>query len=56
MYISEPESGAYVVEGEDISATYSNDKNMQISVNEWENGAPKDFVVNYGGYDVYFAA
>ncbi len=56
MYASEAESGAYVVEGEDISATYSNDKNMQITVNEWENGSPKDFVVNYGGYDVYFAA
>lgn len=54
MYVSEPARGAYVVEGEDISATYSDDKNMQISVNEWENGAPKDFVVNYGGYDVYF--
>lgn len=50
-------SGAYVVEGSSIVATYTNDNNMSITVNSWENGIPSEFVINYGGdngYDVYF--
>ena len=54
LTVSEPKKGAYIVEGEGISATYSDDRNMQITVNEWENGEPVDFTVNYGGYEVYF--
>lgn len=46
--------GAYVVEGETISATYENDKNMSISVHGWDGDTPSEFVINYGGYDVYF--
>lgn len=46
--------GAYVVEGETIRATYSNDKNMSISVNGWDGDTPSELVINYGGYDVYF--
>ena len=46
--------GAYVVEGETISATYENDKNMSISVQSWDGDTPSEFVINYGGYDVYF--
>ena len=46
--------GAYVVSGETISATYVNDKNMDITVNSWNDNIPSDFIINYGGYDVYF--
>ena len=47
-------SGAYVVEGDSITATYSNDKNMIIEVEVWDNGTPLEFHINYGGYEVYF--
>lgn len=47
-------SGAYVVEGDSITATYSNDKNMTIEVEVWDNGTPLEFHINYGGYEVYF--
>lgn len=47
-------SGAYAVSGESISATYTNDKNMPITVIQWNGNAPSEFIVNYGGYDVYF--
>ena len=46
--------GAYAVSGEKISATYVNDKNMNITVNNWNSDTPSEFVINYGGYDVYF--
>lgn len=46
--------GAYVVTGEIISATYVNDKNMDITVISWNGDTPSEFVINYGGYDVYF--
>lgn len=48
------DSGAYAVEGDSIVATYTNDKNMSITVNSWDGDSPSDFVINYGGYDVYF--
>lgn len=51
---SSVDSGAYAVEGNSIIATYTNDKNMSITVNEWDGDSPSDFVINYGGYDVYF--
>lgn len=46
--------GAYVVSGEMISATYLNDKNMKITVSNWDENIPSTLVINYGGYDVYF--
>ncbi len=46
--------GAYAVSGEMISATYINDKNMNITVNSWNGDTPSELVINYGGYDVYF--
>lgn len=46
--------GAYAVYGEIISATYVNDKNMNITVNYWNEDTPSELVINYGGYDVYF--
>ena len=50
----EADSGAYVVQGEKIHATYTNDKNMKIEVTEWDNGAPVSFQVIYGDCIVYF--
>ncbi len=46
--------GEYIVEGDEISATYSNDKNMQITAVEWDGDTPTELIINYGGYDVYF--
>lgn len=46
--------GEYVVEGDEISATYSNDKNMQITAVGWDGDTPTELIINYGGYDVYF--
>lgn len=47
-------SGRYVVQGETITATYADDRNMDITVTSWSNGAPAQFCVNYGGCIVYF--
>lgn len=47
-------SGAYAVEGETISATYTNDKNMSVRVTSWDENTPSEMIINYGGYDVYF--
>lgn len=47
-------SGAYVVENELIKATYTNDKNMTVTVSEWDGDTPSELIINYGGYDVYF--
>lgn len=52
---SKPMSGAYAVEGDVISATYSNDKNMSVTVTSWNSDAPGELIINYGGYDVYFS-
>lgn len=54
LVYSSANSGAYSVFDNKISATYSNDKNMQIEVLEWNEGTPSEFIINYGGYDVYF--
>lgn len=48
-------SGSYVVEGESIVATYSNDKNMNIRAIGWDGDTPTGVIINYGGYDVYFS-
>ena len=50
----EADSGAYVVQGDKIHATYTNDKNMKIEVTEWDNGTPVSFQVIYGDCIVYF--
>ena len=47
-------SGKYVVQGEKITATYSSDKNMDITVTEWKDGEPVQFYINYGGCLIYF--
>ncbi len=52
---SSANSGAYAVSGDSIIATYTNDKNLKISVSEWNGDVPSEFVVDYGGYDVYFS-
>lgn len=51
---SSSNSGAYAVQDSNLAATYSNDRNMDISVNSWDGRTPTDIVINYGGYDVYF--
>lgn len=54
MGASSVNSGAYALEGDTIIATYTNDKNMSVKVNGWEDGAPSELIIDYGGYDVYF--
>ncbi len=47
-------SGGYVVQNEKIIATYSNDKNMEITVTDWDGNVPVSFYITYAGYNVYF--
>lgn len=54
LSISSVNSGAYSVSGNTIRATYTNDKNLSISVIASEGNIPSEIVINYGGYDVYF--
>lgn len=51
---SSANSGAYIVEDNTITATYTNDKNVTITINSWEDDAPSDLTVHYNGCDVYF--
>lgn len=48
-------TGSYAVNSQSrtISATYTNDKNMDITVLSWNEDTPEEIVINYGGYDVY---
>lgn len=50
---SSSNSGAYAVKDSAIVATYSNDKNMDISVSSWNGDTPSEIIINYGGYYVY---
>ncbi len=54
LSLTSANSGAYAVEGDKIIATYTNDKNIVITVTEWDGDTPAEVVINYGGYDVYF--
>lgn len=54
MSVSSVNSGAYALTDKKITATYTNDKNMSVSVIEWNGNTPSEISVNYGGYDVYF--
>ena len=47
-------NGGYVVQNEKVIATYSDDKNMDITVTEWDGNTPKSFYVVYADYEVYF--
>lgn len=47
-------TGAYVYKDNNLSATYSDDKNMIVSVVRYNDNGPVEIVINYGGYDVYF--
>lgn len=51
---SSANSGAYIVEDNTITATYTNDKNILVTINSWEDDTPSDFTVHYNGCDVYF--
>lgn len=48
-------TGGYAISGDTLYATYSNDKNMKITVTSWSDSEPAEIIVNYGGYDVYFS-
>lgn len=48
------DSGAYAVEDDSIIITYTNDKNVFITVNSWDGDTPTDITVHYGECDVYF--
>lgn len=47
-------SGAYIVEGDSVVITYSNDKNVIATVTEWNGDVPAEITVNYGGIIVSF--
>lgn len=51
---ADAKKGAYVVQNEEISATYDDDRNMDITVLEWDGDTPSSFYINYAGYSVYF--
>ncbi len=47
-------TGAYLVEDDDITMTYTNDKNFFMTVNEWDGDEPADITGHYGDIDVRF--
>lgn len=47
-------SGAYIVEGDSVVITYSNDKNVIAAVTEWNGDVPSEITLNYGGIVVSF--
>lgn len=51
---AQPKKGAYVVQNEEISATYDDDRNMEITVLKWDGSTPSSFCISYAGYNVYF--
>jgi cytoskeletal protein RodZ len=55
LSLSSANSGVYALSSGSIIATYTNDKNVSITVTNWENGTPTEIIINYGGYDVYFS-
>lgn len=50
---SSSDRGSYAVVDNKLIATYSNDKNMDVSVSSWNGDTPTEIVINYGGYYVY---
>lgn len=51
---SSSDRGSYAVVDNKLIATYSNDRNMDVSVSSWNDDVPSEIVINYGGYYVYF--
>ncbi len=51
---TENNSGAYIVEDDTITMTYTNDKNILITVDSWSGDTPSEIIVHYNGCDVYF--
>lgn len=53
------DSGAYLVENGQIKATYVYDRNMDITVTEWNDDVPSAFYIIYGtgenGFKVFFS-
>lgn len=50
---SSSNSGSYALDDSKLIATYSNDKNMDVSVSSWNGDTPSEIIINYGGYYVY---
>lgn len=50
---SSSDRGSYAVSNNKLIATYSNDKNMDVSVSSWNGDVPSEIIINYGGYYVY---
>lgn len=51
---SDNSNGGYVVQNKKVIATYSDDKNMDITVTKWDGNTPISFYVVYADYAVYF--
>lgn len=53
------DSGAYLVENGQIKATYVSDRNMDITVTDWNGNVPSAFYIIYGygenGFKVFFS-
>lgn len=53
------DSGAYLVENGQIKATYVSDRNMDITVTDWNGDVPSAFYIIYGngenGFKVFFS-
>lgn len=47
-------SGAYIVQNGTITATTASDRNLDISVSEWDGNTPVKFSIDYGDFVVYF--
>lgn len=52
---SSSNKGSYAVKDSKLIATYSNDRNMDVSVSSWNGDTPSEIIINYGGYYVYLS-
>ncbi|MCH5297058.1 MAG: hypothetical protein J1E85_05245 [Ruminococcus sp.] len=52
---SSSNNGSYAVKDSKLIATYSNDRNMDVSVSSWNGDTPSEIIINYGGYYVYLS-
>lgn len=55
LSLTSANAGAYAVEGDSIVATYTNDKNMIISIIKRDGDIPVEISINYGGYEVFLS-
>lgn len=48
-------SGGYALTGSTITVTYTNDKNIFMTVTKWDGDTPAEIEVSFGGYEVFFS-